>query len=187
MKKHLLLAITAAAMTGCSTPDIYNENKSVAQYEQIEDANMIGTTHEAAEKLMVQANYLQDDLKPILITSIADITDLDSSSAFGLLVAEQIGDRISQFGFPVVDLRTRHDVKVREESGEYMLSRDIRRISKAHAAGAALVGTYAIGKDRVFVTTRLVRPIDNRILASYDFELPMGPDVKKLVKTKTGE
>lgn len=179
--------MTAAAISGCSTPDIFNENKTTAQYKQIEDADVIGMTHKAAEKLMVQASYLQDDLKPILITSVADITDLDSSSAFGLLVSEQMGDRFAQFGFPVVDLRTRHDVKVREESGEYMLSRDIRRISKEHAAGAALVGTYAVGKDRVYVTTRLVRPADNRILASYDFHLPMGPDAKKLIKAKTGE
>lgn len=186
MKKYLLLAISAAMLGGCSTPDIFNENaSSSASYHHIKDVDMISTSHKAGEGLMAQASYLQDDLKAILITSVADITDLNSSSALGLMISEQVGDRFAQFGFPVVDLRSRHDVKVREKSGEYMLSRDIRKISRDHAAGSALVGTYAVGKQHVYVSTRLVRPSDNRILASYDFELPLGPDTKTLVKKKT--
>lgn len=184
MKNYLFLAISALAIGGCATPDIFNENASSA-YVRTKDANMIGTTHKAADNLMTQASYLQDDLKPILITSTANITDLNTTSAFGLMVSEQVGDRFAQFGFPVIDLRTRHNVKVQERSGEYMLSRDIKKISKKHAAGAVLLGTYATGKNRIYVSTRLVRPADNRILASYDFELPMGPDAKKLVKQTT--
>lgn len=185
MKNYLFLAMSALAIGGCATPDIFNERNSNAAYVQTEDGDMIGTTHKAANNMMAQASYLQDDLKPILITSTANITDLNTTSAFGLMVSEQVGDRFAQMGFPVIDLRTRRDVKVQERSGEYMLSRDIQKISKKHAAGAVLLGTYAAGKNRVYVSTRLVRPVDNRILASYDFELPMGPDVKKLVKQAT--
>lgn len=187
MKKYLLVAISALALGGCSTPDIFNENSSQigGSYAKIKDGNMIATSHKAAENLMEQASYLKNDLRPILITSVANITDLDSSSAFGLMVSEQVGDRFAQFGFPVIDLRTRKDVKVQENNGEYMLSRDIQKISKKHAAGAVLLGTYAVGRERVFVSTRLVRAADNRILSSYDFELPMGPDTRKLVNTKT--
>lgn len=188
MKKYLLIAFSAAVISGCSTPDIFNErrsNDSDSDYTTFIDADLIGTSHKAAESLMGQASYLKNDLKAILITSIADITDLNSSSALGLMISEQMGDRFAQHGFPVVDLRSRHDVKVREKSGEYMLSRDIRKISREHSAGAALVGTYAVGKKRVFVSTRLVRPSDNRILASYDFSLPMGADTKALVRKVT--
>lgn len=186
MKKYLLMAAATLALAGCTTPDIFNENGTTgsASYKRIKDGNMIATSHKAAENLMTQANYLQDDLRPILITSVANITDLNKSSAFGLMVAEQIGDRFAQYGFPVIDLRTRKDVKVKVQSGEFMLSRDIQKISKKHAAGAVLLGTYAPGKERVYVSTRLVRASDNRILASYDFELPMGPDAKKLLRAK---
>ncbi|PID65785.1 MAG: hypothetical protein CR977_00470 [Gammaproteobacteria bacterium] len=185
MKNYLLLALSALAIGGCATPDIFNENANEATYVKTEDGNMIATTHKAAENLMAQANYLQNDLKPILITSVADITDLSSSSAFGLMVSEQLGDRFAQFGFPVIDLRTRHDVKVQVRNGEYMLSRDIQKISKKHAAGAVLLGTYTAGKNSVYVSTRLVRPSDNRILGSYNFELPIGPDTKKMLKDVT--
>lgn len=184
MKKHLLLALAASLTFGCTTPDIFNEHGS-ASYKSIKDGNMLETTSKAGDHLMAHAPYLKNDHRAILITSIADITNLDTSSAFGLMVSEQIGDRFAHYGFPVVDLRTRKDVKVREENGEYMLSRDIRKISKEHAADAALVGTYAIGGEHVYVSTRLVRPQDNRILSSYDFKLPLGPDVRKMVRKKT--
>lgn len=185
MKKYLLLAIMSAAIGGCAAPDIFNENGSKSvNTVKTKDADMIGATYRAADVLTTQAAYLKTDLKPVLVTSIANITDLDSSSALGLMVSEQIGDRISQFGFPVVDIRTRKDIKVRENTGEFMLSRDVQKISRQHAAGAVLVGTYAAAKDKVFISTRLVRPEDNRILASYDFSLPMGPNVSKLVRKK---
>lgn len=187
MKKYLLMAMAALSLAGCTTPDVFNENgsKGSVAYKKIEDGNMIATTHMAAENLMTQASYLQNDLRPILITSIVDITDLNKSSAFGLMAAEQVGDRFAQMGFPVIDLRARKDVKVQVRGGEFMLSRDIQLIAKKHAAGAVLLGTYAAGKERVYVSTRLVRAADNRILSSYDFELPMGPDAKKLLKSRT--
>ncbi len=186
MKKYLLLAMASVALSGCVTPDIYNEgSSSKSSASETKDTDMIAETHLAADKLTAQASYLHNDLKPILITSVAKISDLDATSDFGLMISEQIGNRISQFGFPVVDLRTRKDIKVRENSGEYMLSRDLLRISRQHAAGAVLVGTYAKGKNTVYVSTRLIRPDDNRVLASYDFALPMGPDTTKLLRSRS--
>ncbi len=186
MKKYLLLAIMSSVIAGCAAPDIFNENNnSQVEKTSVNDANLIEASYTAADKLTAQASYLKTDLKPVLITSIANITNLNTSSAFGLMVSEQIGSRLSQFGFPVVDVRTRKDIKVREKTGEFMLSRDVQKISRQHAAGAVLIGTYAAGKDKVFVSARLVRPDDNRILASYDFSLPMGPDTHKLVRKRT--
>lgn len=185
MKKYLLLAATTALLAGCTAPDVFNENGTQGYNRSVnKDSNMIEKTHKAAESLMSQAAYLKNDLKPVLITSVAKITDLDSTSALGLAVSEQIGNRLSQYGFPVIDLRTRKDIKIRENAGEFMLSRDIMKISKQHSAGAVLVGTYARGTNTVYISTRLIRPEDNRVLASYDFGLPMGPDIQKLVRTK---
>jgi len=184
MKKLLLLAAVSGILTACATPDIFNENSDTS-YQVIKDVNLIAESHNAGQNLMAQAPYLKKDLKAVLITSIAYISDIDSSSDLGLTISEQIGNRFVQLGFPVVDLRTRHDIKIREETGEFMLSRDIKKISRDHTAGAVLVGTYTPAKDAVYISTRLIRPADNRVLASYDFKLPMGPDIKKMVNKVT--
>ncbi len=187
MRRYLLLAIMSGIITNCAAPDIFNENGNQQPVNRItvKDADMIGTSYHAADVLTTQASYLKTDLKPILVTSIANITNLNTSSTFGLMVSEQIGGRIAQFGFPVIDIRNRKDIKVREQTGEFMLSRDIQKISRQHSAGAVLVGTYATGKNKVFVSTRLVRPEDSRILASYDFDLPIGPNTYKLIRKIT--
>lgn len=191
MKKPLMIALTTAALltTGCQVPDVFNEGSASTSggcgSSCVKDADMINTSHHAADQLVSQASYLKNNLNAVLITSVSEITDLDSSSALGLMISEQIGDRFAQHGFPVIDLRKRHDVKVLRDTGEFMLSRDIQKISRDHVAGAVLVGTYAVGKKNVIVSTRLVRPDDSRIIASYDFKLPLGPDTKALANKKT--
>ncbi len=187
MKKYLLVAMSALALGACSNPDVFNENGSNNQNNSltsVRDQNMLRATHKAADRLVEQAIYLRNERRPILITSIADITNVDTTSAFGLMVSEQMGDRLVQVGFPIVDLRARRDVAVRRKGGEFMLSRDILKISKEHAAVAVLLGTYTAAVNHVYVSTRLVRASDNRILASYDFKLPMGPDTRKMTRKR---
>lgn len=192
MKKILLPMVFSLVLAGCSGPNVFGDVQSGSGYgfgssKKIKDDNLIKSSHKAADNLMDSASYLKSKLDPVVITSIADITDIDSSSALGLMISEQVGDRFAQHGFPVIDVRQRKDLKVRENTGEFMLSRDVQKISTQHAAGAVLVGTYAVGNNKIYVSTRLVRPADNRILAAHDFELPMGPNTKTLVNTKTVE
>ncbi len=187
MKKYLLVAMSALALGACSTPDVFNENGSNGYNNNplsVSDKNMLHATHKAADRLVEQAIYLRNEHRPILITSIADITNVETTSAFGLMVSEQIGDRLVQLDFPIIDLRTRRDVAVRRKSGEFMLSRDIQKISEKHAAVAVLLGTYTAAVNHVYVSTRLVRTSDSRILAGYDFDFPMGPDIRKMARKR---
>ena len=109
---------------------------------------MVAETYKAADTLINQASYLYSDLKPILITRITNIADSDSNSSLGLVISEQIGNRISQFGFPFVYLRLRKNIQSRENSGEFILSSDVKRVSHKYAATAVLVGTYAVAKKQ---------------------------------------
>jgi hypothetical protein len=58
-------------------------------------------------------------------------------------------------------------------NGEFLLSRDLREISKKHNASAVIVGTYGEGYERMYVSVRIVSPTDSRVLASYDLGIPM--------------
>jgi FlgO protein len=62
---------------------------------------------------------------------------------------------------------------IREGQGEFMLSRAVREISKTYNASAVVVGTYADGGDRLYVSARIVRPTDNVIISAYDAGIPM--------------
>jgi TolB-like protein len=82
-----------------------------------------------------------------------------------------------------VKMRT-NSLFVQEHTGELMLSRELRDISLQHDAFAVLVGTYAESKRRVYLTAKLVQANSSIILSSYDYELPIGPDVKSMLQNK---
>ena len=100
------------------------------------------------------------------------------------MIGEQIGSRFAQQKFTVIEIKMRNNIFVAEGAGEFALSRSVREISQSHNAAAVIAGTYAVGRQSVFVNARLIRATDNQVLASYDYVLPLGPDVRALVATQ---
>jgi hypothetical protein len=65
-----------------------------------------------------------------------------------------------------------------------MLSREVQNLSRLHNAAAVIAGTYAVGRNNVYVSARLIRAADNLIIASHDYALPLGPDTKALLASQ---
>ena len=66
-------------------------------------------------------------------------------------------------GFNVKEMKLRGDVFIREETGELLLSREIKDIAKSHNASLVLVGTYSSAASFTYVSLKLVRTEDGRI------------------------
>jgi TolB-like protein len=117
-------------------------------------------------------NLRRDD--PIIVASFVNVNDLENSSTLGRIVAEQIASRFAQKNYHVIEMKLRRkSVFIQEGKGEYLLSRDIKELSSDHQAGAVIVGTYAKGFDRLYLSARIVRPTDNVVIAACDSGLPM--------------
>lgn len=152
---------------------------------------LIGANYRAADALIKRDRHLQfNSNKPILITSFVNIDDVQRSSTFGLTLAEQIGSRITQRGYKVIEMKMRtssifmRGSRFPQDQGEFVLSRELHDISRQHDAYAIVIGTYAESKRRVYVTAKMINTENNVILASYDYELPIGPDTKHLLRNK---
>ncbi|MBE0438740.1 MAG: hypothetical protein IBX57_03075 [Gammaproteobacteria bacterium] len=158
--------------TGCQTNNV----------KPVEDVNLISLNYVAADHLIAAAASDLSTSHPILTTSFANIDDLKSSSTFGRITGEQVGSRFSQNGYSVVEMKVRNSVFIKEQSGEFILSRELKTLSTLHDAQAVLVGTYAVGSASVYVTAKLIATKDNIVIASYDYILPMGPDTKALLR-----
>ncbi len=150
----------------------------------IKDANLIAINYAAADHLISSAAAILTKSKPLLITSFVNIDDLRASSTFGRITSEQVGSKFSQSGYPVIEMKLRSSVFIKEQSGEFILSRALKSLSTSHDAQAVLAGTYAVGANMVYVTSKLIRTSDGVILSSYDYTLPMGPDTAKLLRTR---
>ena len=172
-KLILLSLLSIALLAGCHV-------KFATKIKPIKDANIITVSHRVAANMIKQS---EDRLDPgqLIVTSFANVDDLRNSSTFGRIIAQQIGSGFSNRGHPVIELLLRDTVYIGIKEGEFLLSRALKDLTVEHDAQAVIVGTYAIGKNNVYVTTKLIRASDTVVIAAEDFALPLGPDVKKLV------
>jgi len=104
-----------------------------------------------------------------------------SSSNLGRIVSEQIASRLTQLGYSTREMKFRGSFLVRKGGGEFVLSRRVQAISKKQEAQAVVTGVYAVARNDVYVTLRLIRAGDSSIISSYDYMLPMGPDTVALL------
>ena len=171
-----LLVAFSLGILGCAS-----SSADVPVRPIIRDANLVDQNYAAADALLTRAPWLKERHEPLLAATFVDINNLDTSSALGRVIGEQIGSRFAQQGFRVVEIKMRNNIFIAEGTGELMLSRSIKEISQSHNAAAVIAGTYAVARQSVYVTARLIRATDNLVLAAYDYVLPLGPDARALV------
>lgn len=182
--KHSAITLAFLTLTGC-----YGGSYVTEVITSTDETNLHDQSHEVVDELISFAERnssfsgaaLNAD-SPFVIASFVDVNQMDQSSAFGRIVSEQFASRFSQKGYYVVELKLRKDIFIKEKQGEFMLSRKIKEISKNHNAQAIVVGTYAIGENNVYITTRMIDPPTNRIISSYDYRLPITEDIRKLLE-----
>jgi TolB-like protein len=173
----VILIVTAmvSGLSGCANGLTTDENV---------DADIVDLSYKAADILMVQAGNRIDTDKAIITASFANIDNLDESSSFGRIVSQQLSSRFIQKGYKVAEMLLRKNIYIREKEGEFLLSRAVKNISAQHDAQAVVVGTYAIASENVYVTAKMVRTSDNVVLSSLDYSLPIGPDLRRLVRKR---
>ena len=144
------------------------------------EVDLISEVREASNQLISKSTGL-NNRDPLLAATFADIDDLQQSSTFGRTLSEQFTSALTSKGLPVIEVKMRESLFIKERTGELILSRKLNSLVEAHDAQAVLLGTYAIGGNYVYVNVRLVRTSDNIILGSHDFSLPLNRDIKAML------
>ncbi|QNM98332.1 FlgO family outer membrane protein [Chitinimonas koreensis] len=141
---------------------------------------LIRASYEAADRLADMGGAMVPD-QPVIVATLVNIDKLTESSTFGRVLAEQVATRLLGRGYPVIELKLRGSVFVREGTGELLLSREVKDISSAHNAQAVVVGSYAVGADKIYLNLKLVRPTDNRVLAADDVAIDLDETTRALL------
>lgn len=119
---------------------------------------------------------------PFIVATLSNIDQLETSSTLGRLISEQVTSRLAQLGQSVVELKVRNGVFMRRNEGEFLLTREIQDVAKAHKAQAIIVGTYAASESFVYVSLKIVDPANSQILTAYDYAHPLNKQVKSLLR-----
>lgn len=118
---------------------------------------------------------------PVLVATVVNVNDLNRAAPLGRTLSEQYANAMAMSGFDVKEIKLRGAVFVKQDAGELLLSREIKDIARQHNASMVVVGTYSAAANFTYVSLKLVRMEDSRIIRGYDYALPVDRDVKQLL------
>ncbi|WP_353235640.1 FlgO family outer membrane protein [Diaphorobacter ruginosibacter] len=180
---RLTLALAAAAvMAGCAG---IGGGAPVARieptYKDASESPFLNSSKDAVGKLLAGLDVEAVGPGPVLVATVVDVNDTTRSAPLGRTLSEQYATHMAMAGFNVKEIKLRGTVFVREGTGELLLSREVRDIARQHNAAMVLVGTYSPASTLTYVSLKLVRTEDSRIIRGHDYALPMDRDIKRLL------
>ena len=154
------------------------------------DVNLVSIGEDAADTLVkrsVPPLLPRQPDQPILITTLVNEHKLEETSAFARTLQNHIASRFTQYGYAVKEIRMRHNLVMRPGEGEFMLSRHLDRIVGREKAQAVVLGTYSLAGRIMYLSVRLVNPVDRTIRSSWDQRLALDDNSLRLLGLKLRE
>lgn len=170
----LLCLLLTFSLSACSTYDLRLPRKSPPDVE-------LSSLVDDATRRMLRDNPLLLKHSPVIAASFVNIDSLTESSTLGRLASELFASALTREGMLVREVKMRDSLFIEENVGELILSREVQRLSAAHAARSILIGTYAVGQSQVYISVRLVRTSDSFVLGATDLRLPLNANVQALL------
>lgn len=174
----LALGVLSGCSLGTGNPTYV---KLEPTYEEAKASKFVTANREAVESLLGGVDLAQFSATPMLVATVVNVNDLRRTAPLGRTLSEQYASHLVARGLHVKELKLRGDIFVREETGELMLSRELKDIAKVHSAGMVLVGTYSAAASSTFVSLKLVKTDTGQIVRGHDYALPNNSDVNKLL------
>lgn len=175
----LTLAATAF-LAGCNTVPV-SAQRTEPTYQEAAMAPMLQSSRDTVRQLTAGFDMQALNGGPVLVATIVNVNDLSRSAPLGRTLAEQYASQMAALGFNVKEVKLRGDVFVQEGAGELLLSREVKDIARNQNASLVLVGTYSPAANYTYVSLKLVRTEDSRIVRGYDYALPNDRDVQRLL------
>lgn len=163
--RRVLFLLAAFLLSGCTGPLLEMASDTVFQRQ---DINLPEKNQAAADLIISQAQTHITKHTPISVAPLSEFLQPEISSAFGAMVTEQIGVRLSQLGYNV--------------QLEYVSAYTDMRPPKPETPEILLTGTYNPGYNHVSVSLRMLNIKTRRIIASFDYELPLTREIGDLIQ-----
>ena len=187
MKFRIVFALFLVIfMTGCSlTKTAIEKRREEIALNYITPVDLISINYHAADSLIAQLSGKISPSKPILVATIVDVDDLYMSSTLGRSSSEQIASRFTQNGYRVIEMKFGNSVYMKSNTGELVLTREIKSILNDHNAQGVIVGSYAVGEYEVYMNAKFVNPdLKNSVLASQDYSIYKNKEITKMLRDK---
>lgn len=178
----ILTIACAMALSACaSMSSSSNAASSKPTYSQAEINAFTSANQAAIDKLIAATDRQYLGQSPVLVSTVVNVNNMMVTAPLGRTLSEQYSAAMVNHGLNVTEMKLRDNLYIREETGELMLSREIKDIARSHKAALVLVGTYSTAKTMTLVSIKLVRTEDARIVSAYNYAIPNDADTLKLL------
>jgi TolB-like protein len=118
----------------------------------------------------------------IMTAPFADLHDVTATSPLGRILAEEMGNSLTNYGYRLADTRvfmpTPYSLK---EQGETALSSAPDQAGATNGLQTMLTGTYALVDGGLCISARLVQPADHAVLATASCRLRVTEEIRGLL------
>lgn len=172
-------AFLVATLSACSSSLRYVNTKAYLNTDLIE------ASYEATDQLKEELCHKIPKGSLIVVSTLLNVKkNPNETSSFGRIISNQIATDLHNSGYQIIALDLPIDLFMMEENGELQLSDKDKALFRQYQAAVLVGGVYAPGKQNAYVSLRAVNRFTKHVIASTDFSVPVGPDVKALLSNK---
>jgi hypothetical protein len=171
-KTIALMVLALTLLNGCSRP-FFRPNET-------KDDDLVEQSYEAVDQLLHNLRLPLPKGNLVVVNSLINASDLEQNLAFGRIVSEQITSAFHNAGYQVMGMELPTEVFAKNESGILQIPEKTKAALDAVGAKAVILGTFAPGRNSVYISLRVVDTSNQYIMSSTDYAVAMGPDAKAL-------
>lgn len=152
------------------------------------------SSYTAADMLLQQSKNILTPQTPLQIGVLTNIKRPSETTALGQMVASQIGARFVQLGYNVSITPYQGGLTMATAvgggagaTGTYGGSAAAAMQGMPMQGQAIITGHYAIARHDVLINLRIIDQTGGRVLAAYDYTLPLDSDIKELISKEPAQ
>ncbi len=107
----------------------------------------------------------KENMGLIALTSFVDLNQLNKTTHFGRVMGENLFNELYDYGFKLSDFRGQNALSV-NASGEFYITRDVKKLKKSVLNKYILVGTYSKVEEGIIINTRILDNESGEIIST---------------------
>ena len=162
----------------------FDTRPTAEPYHGLESISLIDINNDAANTLSTNISVYELSRKsPIYFKPFVNKDDPTDTSIYGLIMMEQLVDRLVQRGRMMVNGEPRTSDYFLPEGVDPDLYRDPIKNSLEELPPRAglLTGAYVVSKRQIFMTARVTRLDDNAVVSAHTWVVPIDENVRQML------
>ncbi len=148
--------------------------------------DFFGIGEELASQLVTNRRKSFGKGEKLVLTTLVDLENLHTTSKFGRTLSEALATRLFQHGYGIEEIRKISAVLIKDNYGELILSRDVKRLAQEHECDVIVAGTYALTPETVIINVKFLDALSQEVFSVAGMELQRTTAINYLLSDSGG-